>query len=187
EYIPGDDHRDVHWRSTAHLGTLMVRQFEDTRRAHLLVIFDTRASSWASENEFETGVSVAASLALATIRDSKETSVITTDGLLHTPTATQLLDRFTELTTATEQLPLHALAASATEQIPGASVVILVTGSTLTIKDLQLAWLPIPVDMMTIAIRCAENARPARKKIRGFNILTVGELADLSLAMRRIL
>ncbi|MBF0967522.1 MAG: DUF58 domain-containing protein, partial [Actinomyces bouchesdurhonensis] len=38
EYVPGDDRRAIHWRSTARIGKLMVRQFEETRRSHLLIV-----------------------------------------------------------------------------------------------------------------------------------------------------
>ncbi|HEY9564008.1 MAG TPA: DUF58 domain-containing protein, partial [Nocardioides sp.] len=41
EYQPGDDRRAIHWRTTARVGRLMVRQFEETRRAHLLVVLPT--------------------------------------------------------------------------------------------------------------------------------------------------
>ena len=54
DYVPGDDRRHVHWRSTAKAGRLMVRQFVDTRRSHLAVWWTghrpatgpTTSSSW---------------------------------------------------------------------------------------------------------------------------------------------
>ena len=53
DYIAGDDRRSIHWRTTAHAGKLMVRQFEEIRRAHLLIMLDLSEEAWESADEFE--------------------------------------------------------------------------------------------------------------------------------------
>ena len=64
----------------------MVRQFEETRRSHLLHRSSTAvADAWASDDEFEIGVSAAASMVRAALVDAKEVSVHTQAGHLKTP------------------------------------------------------------------------------------------------------
>src|SRR5690606_16312280 len=62
EYVPGDERRYIHWKSTAKTGTYMVRQFEETRRSHLVVALSLASVDYAGEDEFELAVSVAGSL-----------------------------------------------------------------------------------------------------------------------------
>ena len=45
EYVPGDDLRHVHWRSTARRGHLMMRQNETRRRAPVLLMLDVRPAA----------------------------------------------------------------------------------------------------------------------------------------------
>jgi uncharacterized protein (DUF58 family) len=40
DYVRGDDLRRIHWRSSARLGTLMVRELVDTSLAHTTVLLD---------------------------------------------------------------------------------------------------------------------------------------------------
>ena len=65
EYVAGDDRRQIHWKSTARLGRLMVRHQVDTSQPHTTVLLDTRADRYASDDEFETAVDLAASIAVA--------------------------------------------------------------------------------------------------------------------------
>ena len=44
EYVPGDDLRHVHWRSSAKAGELLVRQYHETRRGHVTVLVDPATS-----------------------------------------------------------------------------------------------------------------------------------------------
>lgn len=65
DYRYGDDLRRVHWRSTAHRGTLMVRREEQPPRAQCTVLLDTRRSGYAGSGPqapFERAVSGAASV-----------------------------------------------------------------------------------------------------------------------------
>lgn len=65
EYRQGDDLRRVHWRSTAHLGDLMVRREEQSWDPAVSVLLDSRGDRHAgagAESSFEWAVSAAASI-----------------------------------------------------------------------------------------------------------------------------
>jgi len=47
EYAPGDAQRQIHWKSTAKTGRLMVRQFEQTLRSRLAVVLSVDAADYA--------------------------------------------------------------------------------------------------------------------------------------------
>ena len=71
EYEYGDDVRNVHWLSTAKTGTLMIRQFEATRRTDSSVSLDVAAFSYASAEEFELAVSVFASIGVQCVSERR--------------------------------------------------------------------------------------------------------------------
>ncbi len=85
EYVPGDDLRHVHWRSSAKvMGSageteLLVRQYLDTRRSHATIVVDDDPMAWADPDDFETAMSVAASLAVRAILDDFEISFMCGD------------------------------------------------------------------------------------------------------------
>jgi uncharacterized protein (DUF58 family) len=65
EYVQGDDLRQVHWPSTAHRQTLMVRQQEMPWQAQATVFCDTRAAAHlgiGADSTLEKGISAAASV-----------------------------------------------------------------------------------------------------------------------------
>jgi len=60
-YRPGDDPRDIHWRTTARLGRPVVKEYEENRGETLWICLDTRAKSGArAEDAVETAASLAA-------------------------------------------------------------------------------------------------------------------------------
>lgn len=80
DYVRGDDLRQIHWRSSARTGKLMVRHNVDTHQPRSLVILDTRASSYSAES-FEDAVRAAASIVMASMTRGFEFRLLTTDGL----------------------------------------------------------------------------------------------------------
>jgi len=79
EYVPGDELRHVHWRSSAKASTLQIRQYHDTRRSHMTVVLDASRASYADPEDFETAVSVAASVAARAYEDGVEVSMLCGD------------------------------------------------------------------------------------------------------------
>jgi uncharacterized protein (DUF58 family) len=79
EYEVGDDLRRVHWRSTARLGELMLRQDELRFGSVATVLLDTRARAHRGDS-FERALEVAASVAAALVEDGRRLRFLTTGG-----------------------------------------------------------------------------------------------------------
>jgi uncharacterized protein (DUF58 family) len=63
KYTNGDSHRLVHWKASARLGQLMVRQFAAESLDGFTLNLDTRAALWPRAEQFELLCSFAATLA----------------------------------------------------------------------------------------------------------------------------
>jgi uncharacterized protein (DUF58 family) len=79
EYEVGDDLRRVHWRSTARLGDLMLRQDEVRFAEVATVLLDTRAGAHRGDS-FERALEVAASVTAALVEDGRRLRFVTTGG-----------------------------------------------------------------------------------------------------------
>lgn len=186
EYVPGDDRRFVHWKSTARTGTLMVRQFEETRRSHLLVLLSTRLEDFADDDEFELAVSVVGSVGAQTIRDGHTLSAMTSTAHLRSGHANLLLD---QLSGVGYDAPAPSLAETLRRlgrEAAGASVAILVCGSTAPSAELRRARRQLGPDVRTIAVRTQDDADLALRAMGGMDLTTLGRLEELPLAIRRL-
>jgi uncharacterized protein (DUF58 family) len=79
EYEVGDDLRRVHWRSTARVGDLMIRQDEAQWRARAVVVLDTRPAAHDAAS-FETAVEATASIVDRLTRMRRRVEVLTSAG-----------------------------------------------------------------------------------------------------------
>ena len=185
EYTPGDDRRNVHWKTTARTGRLMVRQFEETRRAHLLVVHDLDPQAWDEEEDFEISVSASASLLLAAVRDNREISLVTQAGRPYLPTGARVLDTFTTLSPVEGAGDLVGLTRQAVSAVPQASVTVLVTGARTSASALHRAHAELPASTRCLALRINGRQRLASQRVSGLPVVTLPDLEHLAPAMRK--
>ena len=198
EYLPGDERRYIHWKSTARTGKYMVRQFEETRRSHLVVALSLASSDYGTDAEFEMAVSVAGSLGARAIRDARTVSVVASEytpqfakrkvfavRLLSTLTRARLLDDLAVVEKSETALSITDVAKVAGDQATGVSVAFLVCGSTVNPQELRAASVAFPVGVEVIAIVCDPDRTPGLRRVSGLSVLTIGYLEDLQKSLAR--
>ncbi|KQZ23429.1 DUF58 domain-containing protein [Microbacterium sp. Root553] len=189
EYQPGDDLRHVHWRSTARTGTLMMRQYEETRRSHFVIALSRAASDYADDEEFELAISAAGSIGLRAIRDSQRVEVRVQGRDLAAGSGKQLLDSLAAVTHSRPRYGgLDALSAVIARNMPLASIVVLVCGSKVRGEDLRSACARLPFGARVLAVVADRAATaPSLRRIGDADVVTVGALEQVPLALQRVL
>lgn len=185
-YEPGDPLRNVHWRSSARTGKLMVRQYEETRRSQLILLQATAAEHYADEDEFELGVSVLASIGVQVIRDRTKMAVETESLRLRTSTPTSLLDDASRIDTVQERTSLREFARDASRRTPAASVVVLVVGSGAALAEVRSVETVLPSDAQLLVFRAQRGGEAKIARIGGTPVATVGELGELPAVIRKV-
>lgn len=93
EYRPGDDPRDVHWRSSARLGSPVVREYERERAEALWICVDLGRAGTFDVDAEEEALEIAASLARSTVERSQPLALATSDAVVEEGTGPAQLDR----------------------------------------------------------------------------------------------
>ncbi|TDC46666.1 DUF58 domain-containing protein, partial [Micromonospora sp. KC207] len=76
EYVVGDELRRVHWRTSARVGELMVRENVDTSLPRTVVLLDNRATAHPAPESFEAACEAAASVVAAAVRAGLPVSLL---------------------------------------------------------------------------------------------------------------
>lgn len=198
EYRPGDDPRHVYWKAVARSGELMVRQFEETRRSHLVVAFGRDLESWASPEEFELGVCAASSLAVRALRDGRALTVVTgpdrrepgrpaAKAPVQIPSLSpgRLLDGMSDVELGASDVGVDALASLSAATVAGISIVFLVVGSTPGVREVSSWSQRFGVGVRTVAVVCEPGSTPGMRTVAGVPVLRIGYLEDLPTALMR--
>jgi uncharacterized protein (DUF58 family) len=206
EYVPGDDRRHIHWKSSAKTGRFMIRQYEQTRRSRMLILLDTRLEAYADDAEFELAVSTAASLGVRALRDSRDvmfavsrSSVSSTPArsgraapasgetmsVLTSVSPARLLDEIAGIVLTANSLPLVGLTPLAANVAADVSVVFAVTGSVAGVPEIEQASLPFGAGVEVVALRCAVESAPRLRTSGRLTLGTIGRLDDLTKLLSR--
>lgn len=198
EYVPGDERRNIHWKSTAKTGSFMVRQYEQTKRSHLMVALSLAWDDYADAAEFELAVSVAGSLGVRAIRDSRTVHVMASAvteefarravhdvRALNSRDRGRLLDDLAGIQRDARALRISQLAAVAAERAGSTSIVFLVCGSTVTSAALRAAAGEFGQDVTVLAVVCAAGSIPSMRRAGEVTVATIGYLEDLQSELAR--
>jgi uncharacterized protein (DUF58 family) len=206
EYVPGDDRRHIHWKSSAKTGRFMIRQYEQTRRSRMLILLDTRLEAYADDAEFELAVSTAASLGVRALRDSRDVMFVVsrssvsgapvrtgrsalasgeTMSVLTSVSPARLLDEIAGIVLTANSLPLVGLTPLAANVAADVSVVFAVTGSVAGVPEIEQASLPFGAGVEVVALRCAVESAPRLRTSGRLTLGTIGRLDDLTKLLSR--
>ncbi|MBC3764163.1 DUF58 domain-containing protein [Quadrisphaera oryzae] len=196
QYVPGDDRRHVHWRTSARTGELVVRQYDESRRAHVVVVLSTAPADYASAAELELAISAAGSWALSAMRSEQRTTVLTTRGPLPTATPRALLDSLADLPALDDNALAHrsqkadddaggvAVLLRDAARRSGASGTVVLTGAHGALAQVQRGARALPVDVPVVVVRAlgGEGARiPAQQPSALAGVSASGRLAVVGL------
>ena len=198
EYVLGDARRNIHWKSTAKTGQLMVRQYEETRRSRLAIVLSLDATEYANDDEFELAVSAAGSLGVRALRDSRDLAVVASEEIpefvrkvvrsirsLSVRSSRTLLDDLSGVESAANVMQVEQVCTLAAQVVPDLSIAFVVVGSQITPRRLQTIATRFPSNVSVVAVVCDTAAQPSSRELSGIRVLTVAILDDFKGLMAR--
>lgn len=184
EYVPGDDPRQIHWRSTARTGVLTVREHIDTTEPTTTVVLDTHPSA-LDAGAFEEAVEFAASVVRAVERIGRPVA-------LHIPG-----ERAAEVTAAgaTGSLDRLALAARAdsaalietVNRMAAGGALVTVTGTLGPVVMARLAEQRRRFSPVVVAVIDPAADTSGIRRRPGMAVLTARSAAEATTAWHRMI
>ncbi len=198
QYVLGDQRRNIHWKSTAKTGQLMVRQYEETRRSRLAIVLSLDETEYANEDEFELAVSAAGSLGVRALRDGRDLAVVASEEIpefvrkvvrsirsLSVRSTRGLLDDLSGVESAPNVMEVEQVCTLASQVLTDLSIAFVVVGSQMTPRRLQTIAARFPANVSVVAVVCDTSAQPSYRELSGIRVMTVAILEDFTGLMAR--
>ncbi|KAB7790181.1 DUF58 domain-containing protein [Bifidobacterium leontopitheci] len=184
EYEPGDDVRNVHWLSSAKTGTLMIRQYEATRRTDTSMTLDVNPQDYLSQEEFELAVGVHASLGVQCL--AQDRPLETHAGRSHaTPKhAMAFLDECSAIEPQHDDNP--NLVENTLRHTPDASFYFFTVGSLKKLDQIKRMVPALPKSATCLVLQTMPRANRELRFFSDFTLATLGSLDDLPAVMEAL-
>jgi uncharacterized protein (DUF58 family) len=187
-YVPGDDLRHVHWRSSAKVmastgeSALLVRQYLDTRRSHAVVVVDDAAEAWPDPDHFEMAMSAAASLVARAILDEFEVTYVCGEHAATGGDGHLALDAVCRSDTGGDGVVTAAR--RAISLTTDASLAFLLGGAGTGFTDLLRAAAAFDPQVRRVAVLVQPGRRSRITETAGVEVLHLDDLRDLGGLLR---
>jgi uncharacterized protein (DUF58 family) len=182
EYVPGDDRRHVHWKTSARVGQLMVQQFVDTRRSRVLLILNEDSSDFACDEDFETAVSAIGSIGLEVIREGQTRTVVSGRRMIGAVSGATMLDGLSGVSSNPSGQELAHTVVLGSKYAPDASLVVIATGRMTAISALRAASRRFSLATRVVVILVGEG-QAGFQKLENTLLFTITSLEDLPSVM----
>ncbi|MEI8051894.1 MAG: DUF58 domain-containing protein [Actinomycetes bacterium] len=179
DYEPGDDPRYIHWFTSARTGTLMIRQFIDTRRSHLGLVVDTNPAAYESESDVETAISVAGSLGDRVLGDDQQLTCVVGVERMRSTSRVSLLDSLASVNVSRAKATFSGGTRALAKGAPGLSTAFLITGNTTSLSDLRHAALRLPAGVRVVVLRIDPSSPTAFQPLGQQLLLSLRSLDEL--------
>ncbi|GAB3456650.1 DUF58 domain-containing protein [Streptomonospora sediminis] len=176
DYVPGDDLRHVHWRSSAKLDKLVVREYVDTSRTRVCVLVDDRPTP-GGDARLDEVAGAAASILATGVHAALHCELLLVSGRGRASTGglAPLLDLLAEAAPTADADLGRALRLARTR--PSGDTAVLVSGA-LSDADMRLFGRLRAHYAGLLAVAVGPEERPAAPA--GVTLLTAGDAAGLS-------
>ncbi len=188
EYVAGDDLRHVHWRSSAKAmaaaddSQLLVRQYLDTVRSHVTLVVDDSPAVWPDADDFETAMSVAASIIVRATLDEFDTSFVCGTSASSGVTGHLALDSVCRASLGSTGLVASAHRAAVVS--PETSLLFLISGPAGDFENFQRAVTAFPPQVRRYAMLIDPDGQSRVTETGGLVVVQVADKADLGALLR---
>jgi hypothetical protein len=188
EYVAGDDLRHVHWRSSAKAmaaaddSRLLVRQYLDTVRSHVTLVVDDMPAVWPNAEDFETAMSVAASIIVRATLDEFDTSFVCGSSASSGVNGHLALDSVCRAGLGSSGLVASAHRAAVVS--PDTSLLFLISGAAGNFENFQRAVTAFPPEVRRYAVLVDPDRQSRVTETGGLVVVQIADKADLGALLR---
>ncbi|GHT81977.1 hypothetical protein FACS1894125_3850 [Actinomycetota bacterium] len=82
DYVETDSMKNIHWKSSAKLGKLVTKQYNETRKSKTVIVLDTSGAKYDNNEDFEREVGHFSSIGVELLKNKADAEFLTSAGIV---------------------------------------------------------------------------------------------------------